>query len=181
MKISECGWLSGVRRLASPNFDPRPAGSRIDMLVIHNISLPPEQFGGAEIEDFFTNRLDHDAHPYFAQLKGVRVSSHFLLRRNGGIVQFVPCSRRAWHAGVSAWQGRTRCNDFSIGIEMEGSDFIAFTDAQYVSLARLSRLLLRKYPLRHLVGHSDIAPGRKTDPGPYFDWQRYLSSIQLSR
>jgi AmpD protein len=142
------------------------------MLVIHNISLPPNEYGGDQIERFFTNVLDHSEHPYFEQLKGVRVSSHFLVRRDGGIAQFVPCTRRAWHAGVSNWAGRQRCNDFSIGIELEGSDFEPFTDRQYVSLGRLMRLLGRKFPIRDIVGHSDIAPDRKTDPGPFFDWER---------
>lgn len=177
MKVDINGWLSGVRKIASPNFDRRPSRSAIDMLVIHNISLPPDQFGGPEIAEFFTNRLDGEAHPYFAQLKGVRVSSHFLIRRDGGLIQFVPCTQRAWHAGVSSWEGRTRCNDFSIGIELEGSDFVAFTDAQYAALARLTRLLQRTYPLRHLVGHADIAPGRKTDPGPHFDWKRFRAAL----
>jgi len=128
MKVDINGWLSGVRKVASPNYDRRPPGTAIDLLVIHNISLPPEQFNGSEILKFFTNQLDTDAHPYFAQLKGVKVSSHFLIRRDGNIVQFVPCRQRAWHAGASSWQGRSRCNDFSIGIELEGSDFAPFTD-----------------------------------------------------
>lgn len=172
------GWFSGVRKLASPNYDRRQPGSIVDLLVIHNISLPPDQFGGGEICQFFTNSLDHTAHPYFAQLKDVRVSSHFLITRTGGIVQFVPCHMRAWHAGVSSWQGRSRCNDFSIGIELEGSDFVPFTDVQYAALAKLSRRLLRAYPIRSLAGHSDIAPGRKTDPGPYFDWDKFRSSLK---
>jgi AmpD protein len=145
----------------------------VELLVIHNISLPPNEFGGRQIEQFFTNRLDHSAHPYFEQLKGVRVSSHFLIRRDGGIVQFVACGKRAWHAGVSNWAGRQRCNDFSVGIELEGSDFEPFTDRQYAALARLTRRLKRRFPIRDIVGHSDIAPDRKTDPGPYFDWPRY--------
>lgn len=177
MKIDTSGWLTGVRKLASPNHDRRPSGVKIDLLVIHNISLPPEQFSGSGVLNFFTNRLDTDAHPYYAQLKGVRVSSHFLIRRDGGIVQFVPCRQRAWHAGVSDWQGRSRCNDFSIGIEMEGSDIVPFTDQQYAALARLTRRLQRVYPLRSITGHSDIAPGRKTDPGPCFDWPRYRALI----
>lgn len=180
MKIDNSGWLSGVRRIASPNYDHRPAGSKIELLVIHSISLPPDQFGGPAIADFFTNQLDHDAHPYYAQLQGVKVSSHFLVRRDGEIVQFVPCLQRAWHAGASGWQGRTRCNDFSIGIELEGSDSVPYTDLQYASLARLSRCLQRSYPLRSIAGHSDIAPGRKTDPGPYFDWPRYRASLKTS-
>jgi N-acetyl-anhydromuramoyl-L-alanine amidase len=177
MKTDINGWLSGVRKLASPNYDHRPPGTPIDLLVIHNISLPPEQFSGSGIEKFFTNQLDTDAHPYYAQLKGVKVSSHFLIRRDGGIIQFVPCQLRAWHAGVSSWQGRAGCNDFSIGVEMEGSDFVSFTDRQYVALTRLTRRLRRVYPLRSIAGHSDIAPGRKTDPGPYFDWTRYRALI----
>lgn len=177
MRIDQQGWVSGVRRIASPNHDQRPPGTSINLLVIHNISLPPEQFGGPEIADFFTNRLDIAAHPYFAQLEGVRVSAHFLIRRDGGIIQFVPCQRRAWHAGASSWQGRTRCNDFSVGIELEGSDHQPFADAQYAALARLSRRLLRAYPILSIAGHSDIAPERKTDPGPHFDWGRYRTLL----
>jgi N-acetyl-anhydromuramoyl-L-alanine amidase len=179
MKIDANGWFSGVCRIASPNFDRRPPRTPIDLLVIHNISLPPDQFGGKCIPEFFTNKLDTDAHPYFAQLKGVKVSSHFLIRRNGGIIQFVPCCARAWHAGVSSWQERTRCNDFSIGIELEGSDFVPFTDQQYRALLRLTRRLQREYPIRSIAGHSDIAPGRKTDPGPFFDWARFRSQLAL--
>lgn len=178
MKADFNGWFSGVRRIASPNYDRRPAGAAIDLLVIHNISLPPEQFGGSGIVKFFTNQLDTDAHPYYAQLKDVTVSSHFLIRRDGGIIQFVPCKCRAWHAGASSWEGRSRCNDFSIGIELEGSDSVPFTDPQYSSLSRLSRRLLRKYPIRSIAGHSDIAPARKTDPGPYFDWLRYRATLR---
>ena len=178
MKIDINGWVSGVHKIASANYDPRPAGTEIDLLVIHNISLPPDQFGGKAIVDFFTNQLDITAHPYYAQLKDVRVSSHFLIRRDGRILQFVPCVQRAWHAGVSSWQGRTRCNDFSIGIELEGSDFVPFTDRQYAALARLTRRLRCKYPLRSIAGHSDIAPVRKTDPGPYFDWPRFRAAIK---
>jgi len=178
MKVTFNGWLSGVRRVVSPNFDRRPSGAGIDLLVIHNISLPPEQFNGSGIEKFFTNQLDSDAHPYYAQLKDVHVSSHFLIRRDGGIVQFVPCAKRAWHAGVSSWQGRSRCNDFSIGIELEGSDYVPFTERQYAALARLTRRLQRAYPIRSIAGHSDIAPVRKTDPGPHFDWPRYRAALK---
>lgn len=179
MKIDKkSGWLSGARRIASPNHDRRPAGVAIDLLVIHNISLPPDQFGGADIEKFFTNQLDINAHPYFAQLMDVKVSSHFLIRREGEIVQFVSCRERAWHAGVSSWQGRNRCNDFSIGIELEGSDFVPFSEPQYESLTKLTRCLQRAYPLRDIAGHSDIAPGRKTDPGPVFNWERYRASLK---
>ena len=173
MKIGANGWLSGVCRIASPNCDARPHGTAIGLLVIHNISLPPGEFGGAAIAQLFTNTLDTELHPYYAQLKGVRVSAHFLIRRNGEIIQFVPCCKRAWHAGASSWQGRTGCNDFSIGVELEGSDHVPFNGPQYAALTRLTRLLQRAYPIRDIVGHADIAPGRKTDPGPYFDWSHY--------
>ena len=179
MKADINGWLSGVHRIASANYDQRPPATKIELLVIHNISLPPDQFGGPDIVKFFTNQLDTDAHPYYAQLQGVKVSSHFLIRRDGEIVQFVPCRQRAWHAGASSWQGRSRCNDFSIGIELEGSDYVPFTDRQYAALTRLTRRLRRVYPIRSIAGHSDVAPGRKTDPGPYFDWPRYRAVIKL--
>lgn len=181
MKVKANGWLTGVRRVLSVNYDHRPHGTKIDLLVIHNISLPPEQFGGPEILQFFTNRLDTGAHPYFAKLENVKVSSHFLVRRDGGLVQLVPCSQRAWHAGASVWQGRPRCNDFSIGIELEGSDFVPFTDVQYDALVRLTRRLQRAYPIRNIAGHADIAPERKTDPGPCFDWKRYLAALSFGQ
>lgn len=177
MKVKANGWLSGVRRIASPNRDARPPGTAIDLLVIHNISLPPGEFGGEAVVQLFTNALDTEAHPYYAQLRGLKVSAHFLVRRDGEIIQFVPCSRRAWHAGASAWQGRSCCNDFSIGVELEGSDQVPFSDRQYAVLARLTRLLQRAYPLRAIVGHADIAPARKTDPGPCFDWPRYFAAL----
>jgi len=173
LKPDPLGWLSGVRRVASPNHDARPPETPIELLVIHSISLPPNEYGGDAIERFFTNSLDHSGHPYYEQLKGVRVSSHFLVRRDGRIVQFVPCSKRAWHAGASNWRGRARCNDFSIGIELEGSDFEPYTELQYSALARLTRCLKRAYPIRDIAGHSDIAPERKTDPGPFFDWEKF--------
>lgn len=176
MKVGANGWLSGVRRIASPNCDARPPGTAIDLLVIHNISLPPGQFGGDAVAQLFTNTLDTDAHPYYGQLKDLKVSAHFLIRREGVIVQFVSCGKRAWHAGVSSWQGRSACNDFSIGIELEGCDEVPFSDRQYVALGRLVRLLRRNYPIRAIVGHADIAPGRKTDPGPCFDWSRCLAT-----
>ena len=177
MKPDALGWLSGLRRVKSPNFDARPAHNKIGLLVIHSISLPPNIYGGDAIERFFTNVLDHSGHPYFEQLRGVRVSSHFLVRRDGQIIQFVSCNKRAWHAGVSTWRGRSRCNDFSIGVELEGSDFEPFTERQYAALARLTRRLKRAYPIRDITGHSDIAPERKTDPGPYFDWSGYLKRL----
>jgi AmpD protein len=178
LKQDAQGWLSGVRRVVSPNHDVRPAHTAIDLLVIHNISLPPNEYGGDAIERFFTNTLNYSEHPYYWQLRGVLVSSHFLVRRDGQIVQFVPCNKRAWHAGVSAWRGRSRCNDFSIGIELEGSDLEPFTERQYTSLVRLTRRLKRIYPIGEIVGHSDIAPERKTDPGVFFDWDEYIKRLK---
>lgn len=175
------GWLDAAEHRPSPNFNARPSGCAVDLLVIHNISLPPAQFGGSAIEEFFLNRLDWSSHPYFKTIRGVEVSAHFLLRRDGRIVQFVSCDDRAWHAGQSSFEGRGNCNDFSIGIELEGTDTIPFTDAQYLALAQLTDVLMAAYPgLRkdRIVGHSDIAPGRKTDPGPAFDWVRYLELAQ---
>jgi AmpD protein len=166
------GWLRRARRLPSPNCDERPPGESARLLVVHNISLPPNEFAGDAVIEFFTNRLDPYAHPFFATLAGVRVSSHFFVRRDGELIQFVPCGLRAWHAGRSSWRGRQRCNDFSIGVELEGSDFVPFRDAQYAQLARLAHELRARYPIEEMVGHSDIAPGRKTDPGPFFDWDR---------
>jgi AmpD protein len=179
VKVGTNGWVSGMRRLASPNCDSRPPGTVIDLLVIHNISLPPGEFGGQAVAQLFTNTLDADAHPYYAQLKGVKVSAHFLIQRTGEIIQFVPCSKRAWHAGASVWHGRTACNDFSIGVELEGTDFLPFSDQQYAALIRLTRVLKRAFRIREIAGHSDIAPGRKTDPGQKFDWSRYLAKDGL--
>ena len=166
------GWLHTATRLPSPNCDARPEGRAIELIVIHNISLPPGVFDGDAVIELFTNQLDWDAHPYYQGIRGLRVSAHFLIRRDGSLIQFVPCSLRAWHAGVSKWQDCERCNDFSIGIELEGTDDLPFTDAQYTTLAPLIRHLKHAYPIRAVVGHSDIAAGRKTDPGPHFDWQR---------
>ncbi len=167
------GWCRAARREPSPNCDERPEGAITDLLVIHNISLPPGEFGGSYIADLFCNRLDYTVHPYFEQLRPLRVSAHFLIRRDGEVVQFVPAHRRAWHAGASSFDGRERCNDFSIGIEMEGTDFEAFTEAQYHALVRLSQALVTRYGLAAVAGHEHIAPVRKTDPGPFFDWDRY--------
>lgn len=167
------GRLLRARQVPSPNCDERPEGSAPTLLVLHNISLPPFQFGGEAVIDLFLNRLDLGAHPFYVQLRGVQVSSHFLVRRDGELIQFVPCVMRAWHAGQSQWRGRERCNDFSIGVELEGSDFVPFRDAQYDQLARLTRELRAEYPIEEIVGHNDVAPGRKTDPGPFFDWARY--------
>ncbi len=166
------GWFKHIRHLPSPNCDPRPEGSSIRLIVIHNISLPPGIFGGNAVIDLFTNRLDWDAHPYYQEIRGLRVSAHFFIRRDGEPIQFVPCALRAWHAGVSSWQGQERCNDFSIGIELEGTDDLPFTEAQYGTLIPLVRLLRQAYPIEAVTGHSDISPGRKTDPGPCFEWRR---------
>jgi AmpD protein len=165
------------RTIDSPNQDERPPGTEITLLVLHSISLPPGEYGGDAIERLFTNRLDPAAHPYFAEVAALRVSSHFLIRRDGELLQFVPVARRAWHAGVSSWRGRERCNDFSIGVELEGADDGPFTDEQYARLARLVADLRRALPLRDLAAHSDVAPGRKTDPGPGFDWPRLLKQL----
>ena len=177
MEISVDGLASGVPFVPSPNCDERPAGVAIELLVVHSISLPPGEFGGPGIEQLFLNRLDPAEHPYFAGIADLRVSAHFVVRRNGATVQYVACSKRAWHAGVSSWNGRSRCNDFSVGIELEGCDDVAFEAAQYDALARLTGALRRRYPISGIAGHSDIAPGRKTDPGPHFDWQRYRAMI----
>ncbi len=171
-RLDGAGWLAAARRVASPNCDARPEGEAISLLVIHNISLPPGQFGGSGVEQLFGNRLDPLEHPYYAGIHGLRVSAHFFIRRDGELVQFVPCGLRAWHAGISQWRGRGRCNDFSIGVELEGTDETPFTEAQYAMLNRLVPVLRAAYPIMDVVGHSDIAPGRKTDPGPHFDWGR---------
>lgn len=178
---SRCGWYPHARYVASPNRDARPARAVVELLVIHNISLPPGRFSGDAIERLFTNRLDPLEHPYFAGLEGVRVSAHFLIRRNGELLQFVSCAERAWHAGVSIWRRRVRCNDFSVGIEVEGTDTRLFTNRQYLRLARLSRWLLDAYPtIVGVAGHDEIAPGRKTDPGRSFDWNRFMRDAGLA-
>jgi AmpD protein len=166
-----------MRIADSPNHDERPAGVEISLVVLHSISLPPGEYGGEHIERLFANRLDPAAHPYFREVHALRVSSHFLVRRGGELVQFVPVERRAWHAGASSWRGRGGCNDFSVGIELEGTDDSPFEDPQYAALALLLMDLQTKLPLRDIVGHSDIAPGRKTDPGPQFDWPRLLAAL----
>lgn len=179
----DSGLLEQARQHPSPNFDQRPKGIAVDLIVVHNISLPPGEFGGPWIDALFTNQLDPQAHPFFEQIYKMRVSSHVLIRRNGEIVQYVPFHQRAWHAGVSIYQGRERCNDFSIGIEMEGSDDEAFETRQYQQLAKLVRCLLQTYPglsAEHITGHSDIAPGRKSDPGPFFDWDFFHQSLNKS-
>jgi len=177
LAFDAAGRLLRAVQINSPNQDERPEGAAVCLLVVHNISLPPGEFGGTDVVDLFLNRLDPDAHPFYQGLRGLEVSSHFFIRRTGELIQFVPCERRAWHAGASRWRGRERCNDFSIGIELEGSDYLAFSDAQYAELARLTRDLYARYPIQDVAGHADIAPGRKTDPGPCFDWARYRTLI----
>lgn len=164
------GWLRAAKRLDSPNFGPRPAGACIDLLVVHSISLPPGRYGGDEVQRLFTNRLDWDAHPYFGQIRGLEVSAHFYIRRDGELWQFVSADDRAWHAGVSQWRGRAHCNDDSVGVELEGLEGECFEGAQYDALAELARALSAHYPIAHVAGHEHIAPGRKQDPGPGFDW-----------
>lgn len=164
------GWWRGAIACASPNFDERPAGEAISLVVLHSISLPPGEYGGDAIERLFTNRLDWDAHPYYQRIRGLRVSAHFLLRRDGRALQFVSCEQRAWHAGQSVWRGRENCNHYSIGIELEGLEGERFDAAQYLTLARLLRALAARYPITEVVGHEDVAPQRKTDPGSGFDW-----------
>ena len=179
-QIEEDDWLSAARRILSPNHSERPAGSEISLLVIHSISLPPGSFGGPHIEQFFCNRLDPREHPYFAEIKHLEVSTHLLIDRQGELIQFVPFSQRAWHAGVSSFDGCDQCNDYSIGIELEGTDDLAYTDVQYQALVRVTQTLIAAYPgltKDRVVGHCDIAPGRKTDPGAAFDWPRYLADL----
>ena len=176
---SPTGWCEGVRHCPSPNFNERPDGE-ISLLVIHNISLPPAQFATGKVQAFFQNRLDCSEHPYFEGISHLRVSAHFLIECDGAITQFVSCLDRAWHAGVSLFEGRENCNDFSVGIELEGTDDQPFADAQYTALIALTQLLLRRFPalgVHRICGHSDIAPGRKTDPGPCFDWARYRAAL----
>lgn len=178
------GWLRGARQCPSPNYGPRPEGVSPSLLVIHNISLPPGEFGGSAIERLFCNGLDWEAHPFFEEIRGAEVSSHFLVRRDGELVQFVSCEQRAWHAGRSCYEGRENCNDFSIGIELEGTDDLAYEECQYRVLAELTQTLLRAYPelsVNDITGHSDIAPGRKTDPGPAFDWDGYRRTLSSVR
>lgn len=174
------GWLAGIRHVQSPNCDARPQDEVISLLVLHNISLPPGQFGGEGVVELFTNRLDPGAHPFYSGLRDLRVSAHFFLRRDGELIQFVPCGMRAWHAGVSQWCGRTRCNDFSIGVELEGTDDLPYTDAQYDRLAELTRRLKARYPIQDIAGHADVAPERKTDPGPAFDWARFRTMLGVA-
>jgi len=169
------GWISGVKRVVSPYCDERPDHEAPSLLVVHGISLPPGQFGGPYIDQLFTGTLKPDDHPFFQQVYQLRVSAHCLIRRDGEVAQYVPFDKRAWHAGVSTYAGRLNCNDFSIGIELEGTDNLAYTEQQYRSLAKVTRLLMQYYPIvpQRITGHSDIAPDRKTDPGPEFNWHHY--------
>ena len=180
----DSGLLEGARHVPSPNFDARPSGMTTDLIVVHGISLPPGEFGGAWIDRLFTNLLPVDAHPYFAEIAGLRVSSHLCIRRDGSVTQYVRFHERAWHAGQSSWQGRAACNDFSIGVELEGADTVPYDPRQYQALAEVVAALCRAYPglsPDRLVGHSDVSPGRKTDPGPAFDWVHVRRLIAGSR
>ncbi|MDP3136588.1 MAG: 1,6-anhydro-N-acetylmuramyl-L-alanine amidase AmpD [Burkholderiaceae bacterium] len=173
----EQGWYRFARHLPSPNHGPRPTAALVDLIVVHSISLPPGQYGGEEVQRLFTNTLDWDAHPYFAGIRDMRVSSHFYIRRNGELWQFVACDQRAWHAGMSHYRGRDNCNDDSIGIELEGLEGERFEDAQYETLASLSAAIAQHYPIQHVAGHEHVAPGRKKDPGPRFDWPRLQRAL----
>ena len=173
------GWLNRARRCDSPNFGPRPPGAAVDLVLIHSISLPPGEYGGDAVERLFTNRLDWDAHPYYATIRGLEVSAHFLVRRDGELIQFVSCDQRAWHAGPSHWRGRSGCNDFSVGIELEGMEGIRFEPAQYRTLGSLVRAVAARYPLSGVAGHEHVAPGRKQDPGNAFDWTLVTSMLGL--
>ena len=166
----KAGWWQAAARLESPNFGPRPEHTAVTLAVIHSISLPPGQYGGDAIERLFTNRLDWHAHPYFQSIRGLQVSSHFLIRRHGEVMQFVSCDDRAWHAGASSWLGQDDCNNYAVGIELEGLEGQGFEEAQYGALAQLLVAVRKQFPLRHVVGHEHIAPGRKQDPGAGFDW-----------
>ena len=171
------GWRLEARRCPSPNFGPRPPRSDISLALVHSISLPPGRYGSDAIERLFTNRLDWNEHPYYEQIRGIEVSAHFLIRRDGELVQFVSCDERAWHAGTSSWQGRSSCNDFSIGIELEGLEGATFEPAQYARLADLLDATAQRYPIQAVAGHEHVAPGRKQDPGPGFDWTRLANAL----
>jgi N-acetyl-anhydromuramoyl-L-alanine amidase len=173
----EAGWYGFARRLPSPNFGARPPGARIDLIVVHSISLPPGQYGGDEVQRLFTNALDWEAHPYFKAIEGMKVSSHFYVRRNGELWQFVSCDDRAWHAGASQYRGRADCNDDSVGIELEGLEGEPFEAAQYETLSGLCTAIAQRYPVEHVAGHEHIAPGRKGDPGAGFDWPLLRRSL----
>ena len=178
ISVDRAGIVRAAAQVPSPNCDDRPEGTAVILLVVHGISLPPGQFGGPGIVELFTNRLDPGADPYYRTVANIKVSAHFLIRRDGALTQFVPCVKRAWHAGTSSWRGRADCNDFSVGVELEGTDDVPYEAAQYTMLARLARALRRRYPIAEVAGHSDVAPGRKTDPGPAFDWPRFRRLIR---
>ena len=183
MQLDQAGWLSDAQHCHSPNFNARPS-AEVSLLVIHNISLPPGQFGTGKVQAFFQNRLPVDEHPYFASIAELKVSAHFLIERSGAITQFVSCFDRAWHAGTSTFEGRDNCNDFSLGIELEGTDDCPYSDAQYNALAALTRVLMDSFTLltpARIAGHCDIAPARKTDPGPAFDWLRYRALLATDK
>ncbi|MGV3494734.1 MAG: 1,6-anhydro-N-acetylmuramyl-L-alanine amidase AmpD [Ramlibacter sp.] len=171
------GWYRFARRLPSPNFGPRPPGAQVDLVVVHSISLPPGVYGGDEVQRLFTNTLDWDAHPYFQAIRGMQVSAHFYVRRDGALWQFVSCEDRAWHAGQSCWRGRANCNDDSVGIELEGLEGEPFEPAQYEALASVCAAIGERYPIRHVAGHEHIAPGRKADPGAGFDWAQLRRAL----
>jgi AmpD protein len=175
------GWYNFARRMDSPNFGPRPAGAVVDLVVVHSISLPPGVYGGDEVRQLFTNTLDWNAHPYFKSIEGMTVSAHFFIRRQGELWQFVSCNDRAWHAGPSQYRGRANCNDDSIGIELEGLETDRFEPEQYEALAGLCAALAGRYPIRWVAGHEHIAPGRKQDPGPHFDWPGLRRSLGWPR
>jgi len=175
------GWWGGAQACPSPNFDERPHGTRVTLAVLHSISLPPGEYAGDAIEQLFTNRLDWDAHPYYDTIRGLKVSAHFLVRRDGRVVQFVSCDQRAWHAGQSVWRGQGDCNHYSVGIEIEGLEGLSFEAPQYRQVARVLRALAVRYPIDETVGHEDVAPGRKFDPGAGFDWQQLRRCLRQSR
>ena len=181
--VIQNGLIQGIQQIPSPNFNQRPEHTEIRLVVIHNISLPPSQFGGGYIQDFFQNQLDHEAHPYFQTIKGMQVSAHVLILRTGEVIQFVNLNDRAWHAGRSTYLNQVECNDYSIGIELEGSDDLPFEEVQYQVLSQVVLAIEHAYPKtkQHLAGHSDIAPGRKTDPGPFFEWQKLRHCIAQQR
>ena len=178
--LDDEGIVAGATQISSQNWDERPEGAAVALLVVHGISLPPGEFGGDAIARLFTNTLDFSEHPYYEALRELKVSSHFLIRRDGALIQFVPCAKRAWHAGASAWRGRERCNDFSIGVELEGVDESAYADAQFRTLSRLFLTLRERYTIVDVVGHADISPGRKTDPGSAFDWGRFREFLAVA-
>jgi N-acetyl-anhydromuramoyl-L-alanine amidase len=177
LRIDAAGRCDAASWVPSPNFDERPDGARVELVVIHNISLPPGEFDGPWIDALFQNCLDPNAHPYFRDIAALEVSAHFLIRRDGEVRQYVSTDQRAWHAGVSTWKGRERCNDFSVGIELEGADDVPFSEPQYEQLESLVGALVERYGPLDFAGHSDVAPGRKTDPGPWFDWDRFRASV----